>query len=61
MNVALQNNGFTKGLCEEIVHRVQTVKVPDQSVFTADVTGVSGFDYGPLQIYLTPDVNISII
>ena len=63
MNVALQNNGFTKrSFGEEIVHRVQTVKVPDQSVFTADVTGVSGFDYqDPYKYTLTPDVNISII
>ena len=36
--------------------------MPDQSVFTADVTGVSGFDYqAPYKYTLTPDVNISII
>ncbi len=61
--VALSSNGLAKrDFQDHLVHRTQTVKVPDQSAFTTDVKGPGGFDYqAPYQYSVSPDVNITVI
>jgi len=62
-NVSLQNNGFSRrNFADVFSTRVQTIKVPDQSVFTTDVKGPGGFDYqAPYQYSLSNDINMNIL
>mgnify|MGYP003140739005 FL=1 len=62
-NTSLQFNGFTRRNFADVMStRVQSIKVPDQTVFTTDVKGPGGFDYqAPYQYSLSNDINMNIL
>ena len=63
MRAAIGSNGFTaRGFNDLFSVRVENVKIPDQNVFTAEISGPGGFDYDhPYQYSLVKDFTLTIL
>ena len=63
MRTALQVNGFTTRPFNELINtRVQTITIPEQNIFTADISGPGAFDYEhPYQYSLAKTVSMNLL
>ena len=63
MRTAVQANGFTsRGFNDLLSVRVENVKIPDQNMFTSEISGPGGFDYDhPYQYSLVKDVTMTVL
>ncbi len=63
MRVSLNANGFTPRSFNELLNlRVENVKIPDQNMFTSEISGPGGFDYDhPYQYSLVKDVTMTVL
>tara|TARA_R100001510_G_C7655770_1_gene215128 strand:+ start:3437 stop:3928 length:492 start_codon:yes stop_codon:yes gene_type:complete len=59
----MQANGLSKRNFNELFGlRVQTIKVPDQTIFTTDVKGPGGFSYqSPYEYELTKEFSFNLL